>query len=253
MSDFPDGWAVVLGGSGGIGRACAIRIAECGADVVVTYRSNRDKAEGAAEEIRALGRRALCASVDVGDADAVTAFFAGVAERGRVHSVVYAVGSDITQPRIADVTAEQWRQVIDADLNGLFHTVSASLGHLRAGGGGSYVLLSSAGLGRFPPGDILSVAPKASMEALLVGVAREEGRNNIRANSVGIGVIEAGIFERLQESEFSEKWMAAARNNTALKRFGSARELADVVTFLASSRASYVTGQTIMVDGGYTL
>ena len=253
MSDFPEGWAVVLGGSGGIGRACARRIAEAGADVVVTYNSNRKRAEEVAGEITPLGRRAQCATVDVSDMDSVRSLFDSVAASAPVHSVVYAVGSDIAQPPVAEVTPEQWRQVVNADLNGLFHTVSASLPHLRAGGGGSYVLLSSAGLGRFPPGDILSVAPKASMEALLVGVAREEGRNNIRANSVGIGVIEAGIFERLKESEFSEKWIAAARNNTAMKRFGSAEELADVVTFLASSRASFVTGQTIMVDGGYTL
>jgi len=86
---------------------------------------------------------------------------------------------------------------MEADANGFFNVLHHTLPHLRASGGGSYVHLSTCGMQRWPDGDALSVAPKACNDALLRGVAREEGRNGIRANSIGVGVIESGIFLRL--------------------------------------------------------
>jgi NAD(P)-dependent dehydrogenase (short-subunit alcohol dehydrogenase family) len=100
---------------------------------------------------------------------------------------------------------------------------------------------------------VLSVAPKAAIEALVRGIASEEGRFGIRANSVALGVIEAGIFLRLEGVDFDPEWVEAARNNTALKRFGTAEEVANAVVFLASARASYVTGQMLVLDGGYSI
>jgi NAD(P)-dependent dehydrogenase (short-subunit alcohol dehydrogenase family) len=121
-------------------------------------------------------------------------------------------------------------------------------------GAGSFVYISSAGLKRFPAGDVLSVAPKGAIEALLRGIAKEEGRFGIRANSVALGVIDAGMFPRLVErGELSNEWVDAAKRNAALRRFGTAVEVAEAVAFLASRRASYITGQTLLLDGGYTL
>src|SRR5690606_7079353 len=123
---------------------------------------------------------------------------------------------------------------------------------LKAGGGGSYVHLSSCGIGRWPNGDVLSVAPKACIDSLLQGVAKEEGKYGVRANSVGVGVIETGIFLRLKaEGVFDERWLNAALKNQCVKRFGQPQEIANAVLFLAT--AGFVTGQTIMVDGGYTV
>ena len=115
------------------------------------------------------------------------------------------------------------------------------------------VAITSAGLYRFPPGDILSVAPKGGIEALVRGIAREEGRFGIRANCVALGVIDAGMFLNLQGEELDQKWVDAALKNTPLKRFGSAKEVADAVVFLASTQANYITGQTLMLDGGYSI
>lgn len=100
---------------------------------------------------------------------------------------------------------------------------------------------------------MLSVAPKAAIEALVRGIASGEGHFRIRANSVALGVIEAGIFLRLKGKDFDREWVEAARSNTALKRFGTAEEVAHAVVFLASSRASYVTGQMLVLDGGYSI
>ncbi len=253
MTDFPQGVAVVLGGSGGVGRAIVGRLAAYGAHVALTYRGNEASAEEAAREARAHGVSASIHRVTLGEGT-LPAFFADVRERhGRVHTVVHAAGSDIAQPFISQITPDQWRKVIEADVNGFFDVVHASLPLLREKGG-SYVFISSAGLERYAAGDILSVAPKAAVEALLKGIAREEGRFGVRANSVALGVIEAGMFPRLVESgHFTPEWVAAAKRNAALRRFGTAREVAEAVAFLASDRASYVTGQRLLLDGGYSI
>ncbi len=255
MADFPEGVAVVLGGSGGVGRAIVERLAHYGAHVALTYRANAAAAEAAAAEACAHGVQCSVHQLALGELGAVRALFDAVSGRhGRVHTVVHAAGSGIEQPFIGQIEPAQWREVIEADVNGVFDVVHGSLPLLRDGGGGSYVFLSSAGLARYPPGDILSVAPKAAVEALLRGLAREEGRHGIRANSVALGVIEAGMFPRLVEAgHLTPAWLEAARKNAALRRFGTAREVAEAVAFLASSRASYVTGQRLLLDGGYSI
>ncbi len=252
--DFPAGVAAVLGGSGGIGRAIVERLAEHGASVALTYRGNQAAAEAAARAARAAGVAASTHRLELGDPTAVRDFFDQLRDHyRRVHTVVHAAGSAIGQPFIGEVEPAQWRAVIEADVNGVFDVVHSSLPLLRDGGG-SYVFLSSAGLERYPAGDILSVAPKAAVEALLRGLAREEGRHGVRANSVALGVIDAGMFPRLVEGgQLSAVWVEAARRNVALRRFGNAGEVADAVVFLASRRASYVTGQRLLLDGGYSI
>ncbi len=254
-SDFPDGVAVVLGGSGGVGRAIVERLAHHGADVALTYRGNHAAAEAAAADARGHGRAASIHQLALGDAAAVAACFAQIAaQHGRVHTVVHAAGSAIEQPYIGQIEPARWREVIEADVNGVFDVIHASLPRLRDGGGGSYVFISSAGLARYPAGDILSVAPKAAVEALIRGLAREEGRHGIRANSVALGVIDAGMFPRLVAAgHLTPAWLEAAKRNAALRRFGTAAEVGEAVAFLASARAGYVTGQRLMVDGGFAI
>ena len=254
MADFPDGVAVVIGGSGGVGRAIGERLAAGGAKVALTYRGNEAAAREAAGEAAVHGGEVSVHRVELGEGESVRGLVAELRARyGRVHTVVHAAGSAIEQPFIGEVEPARWREVIEADVNGVFDVVHASLPMLRDGGG-SYVFISSAGLVRYPAGDILSVAPKAAVEALIRGIAREEGRFGVRANSVALGVIDAGMFPRLVASgQISAEWVAAAKRNAALRRFGTAREVAEAVAFLASSRASYVTGQRLMLDGGYSI
>ena len=109
---------------------------------------------------------------------------------------------------------------------------------------------------KYPPGDILSVAPKATIEHLLKGIAKEEGVNGVRANSIALGIIETGIFHRLREEKntfFDDAWHEAVMNTLAIKRFGLPKEVADTAVFLASSKGGYITGHCIPVDGGYHL
>lgn len=250
---FGDGAAMVFGASGGIGGAIARGFAEAGSAVAAIYRSNRAAATGLVDDIAAAGGDADAFCADVTDRAAVAAALAAaVARFGRLHSVVFVAGAMPGQGYIADFAEADWHRAVDTELHGFFNVVQCAMPYLRAGGGGCFVHLGSAGDMLWPSRDGLSVAPKAANEALVRGIAREEGRNGIRANSVLIGVIEAGMFLRFQaEGVFDSQWSDAVRAALPLRRFGQAREVADAVIFLASARASYVTGQQIAVAGGY--
>lgn len=254
MSEFPDGVALVVGGSGGIGGAICRCLAMRGTDVALTYRGNLKAAEETAAEVEKLGRKATVHRVSLENVEQVKALIASVVEEhGTLHSVVHAAGSSIDQPYISKVTPELWREVFDNDVHGFFNVVHAALPHLRESKG-SFVFVSSAGLRRFAPGDVLSIAPKAAIESLLQGVAREEGRYGVRANCVAVAVVDAGMFPKLVESgELSQEWLNAAIKNTPLRRFAKPEEVAEAAVFLSSNRAAYITGQTIFVDGGYTI
>ena len=254
MSDFADGVALVVGGSGVIGSAIARGFAAAGATLAITYRHNQAAAAAVADEIRRSGGVCSLHQVDLGELGSVEACLDEiVAEHGWLHTIAHAAGTHIDQPYISKVTPEQWRNTMDWDVNGFFHVAHAALPHLRRSRG-SIVFVSSSGLKRFPPGDVLSVAPKGAIEALVRGIAREEGRYGVRANSVAVGVVDAGMFpELVARGELSEAWIDAALRNTPLRRFGRPEEIADAAVFLASSRAQYITGQTIFVDGGYTI
>ena len=252
--NFSKGIALVVGGSGGIGSVIASRLALAGAQVAITYYKNKSAAEDLCKEINQKEDKCFPYELDIRDEKAVKKLIEDLLDKfSNIHSVINAAGFDIPQKMIAEVDQETWRKVIDADLNGFFNLVSSSLIHLRKRGG-TYIFISSAGLSRYPPGDILSVAPKAAIESLIKGIAKEEGVNNIRANSIALGVIETGIFLRLKNEDnsfFDDEWEQAVLKNLALKRFGQPEEVADLAVFLASEQASYITGQFIAVDGGY--
>ena len=251
---YPNGAALVVGGSGGVGAIIAQALAHAGTAVALTYRNNQEAAQHTSAAIVEAGQKATTHQVDLVDEVSVRSLIEDVvSEHGALHTIVHAAGSSIDQPYISKTTSEQWRAVIDADVHGVFHVVSAGLPHLREAKG-SFLFVSSAGLKRFPPGDVLSVAPKGAVEALVRGLAREEGRFGVRANNVALGIIDAGMFHRLVASgELDDAYLEASKRNIALRRFGTADEVASAVVFLTSSAGSYITGQTLMLDGGYSV
>ena len=254
MTDlYPSGFALVIGGSGGVGTAICQELAANNIPVLLTYNSNRDRAEQLVNELGASEANVSCEQVTLQDlATLEHAINRGLSQYGRLHSVFIATGYDIPQSPISEVTPELWQRVMRSDAEGAFNAIHATLPHLRTGGGGSYVHISSAGLLKYPPLDILSVAPKAAVEELIKGVAKEEGINNIRANSIAIGVIETGIFLRLKEQGvFDDAWIEGVKSALPLNRFGQPEEVAKMAVFLASNNAAYTTGQLIPVDGGF--
>ena len=248
---FPKGGVLVFGGSGGIGQCVAKSFAAAGADVAIVYRSKQAVAERVAAEITALGRKASLHAGDVTDpAQVQVVVDAAIAAHGRIHTIVWAAGPLVEQVSIADTTLALWKKSIDTEVHGFFNAVKATLPHLRAQGGGSFVHLGSAGHLWWPAKDGLSVAPKAANEALVRGIAKEEGRHNIRANSVLVGVIEAGMFlELLKRGVFDQNWIDETHKLLALKRWGQPEEIGSAAVCLATN--GYVTGQQINVSGGF--
>jgi 3-oxoacyl-[acyl-carrier protein] reductase len=250
---YPDGAALVVGGSGGVGSAICEELARNGVNVVLTYNSNEDRAREVAESIVAEGGSAETAQLSLDDNANIKAVVENIVKNhGRLHSVFIATGYDIPQLHIREVSSEQWSSVLRADAEGVFNLVHGTLPFLRSGGGGAYVHISSAGLLKFPEMDILSVAPKAAIEELIKGIAKEEGKHGVRANSIAIGVIETGIFLRLKEQGvFDEEWQSNVKGMLPLARFGKPEEVAKMAVFFGSDNAAYTSGQLIPVDGGF--
>lgn len=250
---FPQGAALIFGGSGGIGQGVAASFARAGASVAICYRSKKDKAEALASEFRALGVEASTHGLDVTRPDQVEATTAdAIQAHGRIHTVVWGAGPLVDQVHLSKTSHAQWRLALETEAFGFFSAVQAALPHFRKTGGGSFVHLGSAGDRYWPQLDGLSVAPKAINEALVRGIAKEEGRYEIRANSVLVGVIEAGMFLELQkQGALDAKWEEATHRMLALKRWGKPEDIGEAAVFLASNRANYITGQQISVSGGF--
>ena len=251
--NFENGCVLIVGGSGGIGSLCAKEFANSGAKVAITYFKNEQAAIDLVNDINA---DVKIYQLDNSDSVSVEETFAKVVkDHGGINTLVNAAGFDIPQKFIEEIDIDLWKGVIDADINGFFNLIKSGLPYLRESKG-SIVFISSAGLFKYPPGDILSVAPKATIEHVLKGIAKEEGANGVRANSIALGIIETGIFHRLREEEntfFDDAWHEAVMNTLAIKRFGLPKEVADTAVFLASSKGGYITGHCIPVDGGYHL
>ena len=251
---YANGIAVVAGGSGGIGVAIARTLAQSGSHVALTYFRNRDRAESVAAEIRAIGRTASVVQIDLRDAPGVAAALESLAsaENG-IHTAIYAAGPYINMRHISRLPPDLFAETVSTDVFGCYNLVHAAIPHLRRSRG---VLLAMAtpAIRRYAVKDVMSAAPKAAIEAVVRGVAAEEGRNGIRANCLGVGVIDDGMYHELvRTGDFDERFMETTRRTLALGRIGTAQEIAEVAAFLVSDAARYVTGQTLMVDGGYAL
>ena len=249
--NFKDGCVLIVGGSGGIGSLCAKEFVNAGAKVAITFYQNEKAAKDIADD---LGGGIQTFQLDNKAPDSVERVMSKVAkEFNSINTIVNAAGFDIPQKFINEIDLDLWKSVMEADVNGFFNLVKSGLPHLRSSKG-SMVFISSAGLFKYPPGDVLSVAPKATIEHVLKGIAKEEGKNGVRANSIALGVIDTGIFHRLREENntfFDDAWHEAVLNTLALKRFGYPEEVAHTAVFLASSKAGYITGHCLPVDGGY--
>jgi len=254
LKEFAEGVAIVAGGSGGLGAAIVHDLALSGSNVALTYRANQQAAERVTSEGLALGRAVEAAQLDLQDAAAVKLFVDDVVARhGTLHSVVYAAGPPIRMGFINQLDPASWAGAFRTDVEGCFNLIWACLPHLKRQKRGNIVALVTCAVDRSPAKDILSAAPKAAIQALIRGLAREEGRFGIRANCVGPGWIDAGlggeIMGNLNESDYVQKFLAAIPMRSA----GRGEDIAKAVTFLLSDHARYVTGATIPVAGGLQL
>jgi NAD(P)-dependent dehydrogenase (short-subunit alcohol dehydrogenase family) len=238
-------YALVTGGGRGVGRGIALALARSGANVVVNYAASRDDAERTADEIRSLGVESLTIQADVSVPGDVQRLFATIAaEWPRLDVLVNNSGVQ-TWTALVDVTEEEWDKVIDTNLKGCFLCTQAAARQMAPAGGGVIVNIGS-GCNKMPfPKLVAYTASKGGIEMFTKVSAVELGSSNIRVNCVAPGAIEIERT-RLENPDYAGTWAKV----TPLGRVGTPGDVGAAVAFLASDAASFITGQTLWVDGG---
>lgn len=238
--------AFVTGGSRGIGRAIAIGLARAGADVAFSYRSERAEAEKVSGEIEAVGRRAVALQMDVTNRTSVeTAAHEAGNALGSVSVLVNNAG--INKPTDFDqITDEDWDNILATNLKGPFVCAQIFLPLLKEAGGGSIVHIGSVSGQYGGPRTAHYAASKAGLISLAQVIARFGAPHGVRSNTIAAGLIASDMAASAMSSQAVQK----AAENILLKRLGGTHEVADAVVFLASDASSYITAQTINVNGG---
>jgi 3-oxoacyl-[acyl-carrier protein] reductase len=246
MYDFNGKAALVTGGSRGIGRAVAVALAEGKAKLAINYAGN----EAAAQEAAALCEKAGAPAVklmkfDVADPAACAAAVDEVVGAfGGLHVLVNNAGIAVDQ-LVMRLKDDDWQRQLDVNLTGAFNLIRAATRPMMKAKGGAIVNLTSVVGEMGNAGQAAYAATKAGLIGLTKSVARELASRNIRVNAVAPGFIDTDMTAGLPEAA-----RATMLNNIPLARLGTAREVADAVAWLASERASYVTGEVVRVNGG---
>jgi 3-oxoacyl-[acyl-carrier protein] reductase len=240
--------ALVTGASRGIGRAIALELARQGANVAVNYAGSEAKAYEVVEEIKKMGKEAVAIQADVSSAEAVERMVKTVLEQfSRIDILVNNAG--ITRDNLLmRMKEEEWDQVINTNLKGVFHCIKAVTRPMMKQRYGRIVNIASIVGISGNPGQANYVAAKAGVIGLTKTAARELASRNITVNAVAPGFITTDMTDSL-----SDELRAEMLKQIPLARFGEPEDVAKVVAFLVSDAASYMTGQTLHVDGGMVM
>jgi NAD(P)-dependent dehydrogenase (short-subunit alcohol dehydrogenase family) len=239
--------AVVIGGTSGIGRAIAHGLAEAGADVVCSSRRS-EQVETTAAEIEALGRKTLRVISDVLDKASIENLSSEcVGAFGKVDILVNSAGRTKREPSL-DVSDETWSAILETNLTGTLRSCQVFGRHMIANGYGRIINIAS--LSTFV--SLFEVAAysasKAAVASLTKSLAIEWARHGVNVNAIAPGVFRTALNEKLlDETPRGQEFLT----RTPMGRFGNVEELAGAAVFLASEAASYVTGEVLVVDGGF--
>ena len=238
--------AIVTGGGRDIGRACVMRLAKAGAAVAINYHSSSEGADSAVKEIKAAGGKALAMQGDMTSAADVAALVAAArADLGdTIDVLVHVTGGLVARKTIAEMDMEHWHRVMNLNATSFVLAVKGVLPHMTKGG--SIVgLASQAGRDGGGPGSSAYAASKGAVMTLTRGLAKELGPD-IRVNSVCPGMIDTDFHNTFSKPEVRTH----VANITPLKREGTSEDVANLVAYLASDEAAFITGANIDINGG---
>jgi 3-oxoacyl-[acyl-carrier protein] reductase len=243
MANLSNKTALVTGASRGIGAGIARRLAADGASVAITYTKGADAAARVVKEIEGAGGKAIAIQADATDPKAVAAAVEKTVKTfGRLDILVNNAGTAIPKP-FEEATLEELDQVVDLNLRGVFIATQVALKHLQKGGR-IINIGSCVGERNMTPGLAAYSATKGAVKMFTQGLARELGPRGITVNNVQPGPIDTDL------NPVAGDWATPQIANTALKRYGSVKDIAAMVAFVAGPEASYITGSSLTVDGG---
>lgn len=244
MTTTPSKVALVVGGSRGIGKAIALRLARSGFDIWLTYHQNDEAARAVSAEIEQAGRRCELLKFDVANHDATKAALSERADRQAPDAVVFNAG--IARDNLLIwMTREEWDSVLSTNLDGFYNVVRAVLFPMLREKRGRIVVISSTSGQIGQAGQVNYSAAKAGLIGAAKALAREVGRKNVFVNVVAPGVIETEMAAHLPKEQILPL--------IPMNRFGTAGDIASVVDFLCSEPAMYIHGQVIGVNGGLAM
>ncbi len=251
--EFQNKIALITGSGRGIGKAIALHFAQNGADVVVNYFRNREPAEETAREIEKLGHRALIVKADVGDMDDLDRLFDEVKkEFGGLDIFIHNAASGYNRP-VMGQKPKGWDWTMNINARALLFSAQRAAPLMEKRGGGKIVSISSAGATRVLPDYVVVGASKAALESLTRYLGVELISKGINVNAVSPGVVETEALNHFAGMESKENILQKFIEQVPAGKLVSPEDVAGVVAFLCSSAASMIVGQTIVVDGGYTL
>ena len=239
---------VISGASRGIGAAAARLFAQNGYAVAVNYRADREGAEVVVRDIAAHGGEAFAVCADMADATAVNAMAETVLKRcGSVDVIIHNAGV-AKQALLTDTTPEEWRRMMGVHLDGAYHLAHAFVPNMVNRKSGSFLTVSSMWGEVGASCEVAYSAAKAGLIGFTKALAKELGPSGIRVNCVTPGVIDTAMC-----ASFDEETRTALTEETPLMRLGTPQDVAEALLFLASDRASFITGQVLGVNGGFVI
>jgi NAD(P)-dependent dehydrogenase (short-subunit alcohol dehydrogenase family) len=260
---FPDGSALVAGGSGNVGCGVTRRLAEAGLRVIFTYGGNAERAEALAQRLRGEGLSVWACRMDLGDVESIDAAVDLAQQHGPLRTVASAFGARVPFDNLVDFDIATVERFLNDDAMGCYRLVHRVTPALRANGGGSITICTTMALSRVIGFDGLSPFSKGAVSALVRQIAWEEARHGVRCNETPISIVvpegrvgEGSDLAARYDPVQRERMTAVIGQIGAMMRLpGPFRpeEVGDLVAFLASDQARHITGQCVGVDGGATL
>ncbi len=248
MLDLKGKTALITGGSRGIGKAIALRLAENGADIVINFLRNRRAAEETAAEVESKGGRCLTIKANVAKSEDIERMFEQIKdEYGKIDILISNAASGVLKP-VLELTPRHWDWAMDINARSLLELTQKSVAMMNDGG--RIIAISSLGAVRAVPNYTVVGASKAALESLVRHLAVEFGERKITVNTISAGVVDTDALKKFPNRE---EIISESLERTPLGRLTTPEDVADFALFVCSDMAKMISGQTLVVDGGFAI